>query len=423
VSERTQNLYKERIHEMGHRIASLERVLKLSQVINSTLELAPLLDIITQVATELTDTESASIMLVDKETGELRFKAVTGTSSINVKPFSVPMEGSIAGTVVQENKPLLIQDARNDPRWYQNVDAASGFVTRSIIAVPMQVHGQVIGVLEALNKRGGVQMTWDDVQVLTTLANQAAIAVENARLLSELQAAYDELNQLDQLKSDFISVAAHELRTPLSVILGYAMFLKDDASGVAKEQLDIVLQSAMRLRSLIDDMVNLREVDLGKASLELEVFSIQDLVTASVDEIRSIAEAKELEVFLRLPGEPVLIEADRKKMNIVLGNLLSNAVKFTNNNGRIGIQVGKQNATAWFSVWDTGIGIPDSKLEQIFDRFYQVEPSLARHYDGMGLGLSIAKEMVELHRGRIKVQSQQGKGSAFTVFVPCQQAR
>ncbi len=418
MSETNVAAYRERIKEMSHRISSLERLIKLSQVINSTLELAPLLDMIIQIAAELTDTASASVMLVDKETRELRFAAVTGQKSASIKPFPVPMEGSIAGTVAAENRPLLIRDARGDPRWYQEVDKATGFVTQSIMAVPLQVHGQVIGVLEALNKRGQTEMTWEDVQVLTTLANQAAIAVENARLVAELQSAYNELNELDRMKTDFISIAAHELRTPLSVILGYAMFLKDDASGTMKEQLDIVLQSAMHLRSLIDDMLNLRQVDQGQATLQLETFSLQDLVSAVVDEIRSISEAKGLQLTLSVPEEPLMIEADRSKLNIVLVNLLSNAIKFTGHGGRIGVRAGGDDDAAWFAVWDTGIGIAQENLHRIFDRFYQIESSLARHYEGMGLGLSIAREMVELHQGHIKVDSVPGQGSAFTVTIP-----
>ena len=410
--------YRERIRELSHRISGLERLIKLSQVLNSTLELAPLLDMIIQIATELTDTAAASIMLVDKETRELRFAAVTGQRSASIKPFPVPLEGSIAGTVAAENKPLLIRDARNDPRWYQEVDKATGFVTRSIMAVPLQVRGRVIGVLEALNKQGDSEMTWEDVQILTTLANQAAIAVENARLVAELHVAYDELNELDRMKTDFISIAAHELRTPLSVILGYAMFLKDDASGTMKEQVDIVLQSAMHLRSLIDDMLNLRQVDQGEATLELEMVPLQDLVTTAVDEIRSISEAKGLELTLSLPEERLMIEADRNKMTIVLLNLLSNAVKFTGSGGTIGVRVGGDSHQRWFTVWDSGIGIAQENLQRIFDRFYQVESSLARHYEGMGLGLPIAREMVELHHGHITVESMPGKGSAFTVTIP-----
>lgn len=316
---------------------------------------------------------------------------------------------------------MLIADAQSDPRWYDRVDEASGFTTKSIVAVPMQTHGRVIGVLEAINKVDGQPPTWEDVRVLTTLANQAAIAVENARLVSELQAAYDDLNELDQLKSNFIAIAAHELRTPLSVILGYATFLRNDSAGVAKEQADIVLQSAMRLRSLIDEMVNLREVDLGQAVLQLEVFSLQDLVTSAAKEIGTIVQAKEQRLSLSLPERPVFVEADRAKINIVLANLLSNAVKFTPQGGRVGVQIGQQGAQVWLRVWDTGIGIPDSHLDRVFDRFYQVEASLTRRHEGMGLGLSIAKEMVDLHHGQIDVRSSAGQGSAFTVLLPVSQ--
>jgi signal transduction histidine kinase len=411
-------MYRERIKEMENHISTLERVLKLMQVVNSTLELSPLLDIIVRVATQVTDTDSASVMLVDEETGELRFVAVSGTNSADVKPIVVPMTGSIAGTVVQENSPLLIRDAQNDPRWFQSADEISGYVTRSIIAVPMQLHGKAIGVVEALNKRRGAEMSWDDAEILSKLASQAAIAINNARLLAQLQAAYDELNELDRLKSEFISVAAHELRTPLALILGYVSFLQADASGKAKEQVEAVLQSAMRLRSLIDDMVNLREVDSGEADLVLTHFTLQELVQAGLQEIGYIAEAKQQTIATVLPEQPITVEADRDKMTLVMVNLLSNAVKFTDQGGRLGIQVGANGGSAWLTIWDTGIGISPDQIDRVFDRFYQVETSLVRRFEGMGLGLAIVKEMVELHQGQVKVESCPGKGSAFTVTIP-----
>ena len=410
---------KRQTSEMKRRISRLERALKLTQVINSELEQGPLLDIIVQAARDLTDTEAASIMLLDERTGELRF---TATTTAEVKPFPVPLDCSIAGTAFTQNKPLLIADAQNDPRWYQTPVEGSGFTTRQIATVPMQVRGEVIGVVQALNKRDGSEMTWEDVEILTTLANQAAIAIQKARLLAELQAAYDALNELDQMKSDFIAIAAHELRTPLSLILGYAMFLKEDASGATEGQLDIVLQSAMQLRSLIDEMINLRVVDAGAAALELEEFPIQELITTGIEEISSIAKAKEQRISLSMPPEPIVVEADRSRMHLVLINLLSNATKYTAQGGRIGVQASRRTDAARFIVWDTGIGIPRKDFDRIFDRFYQVGSSLARRYEGMGLGLSIAKEMIELHGGHIKVESQEGKGSAFTVTIPLRQS-
>jgi signal transduction histidine kinase len=360
-------------------------------------------------------------MLLDEDTNELHFVATTGQYSSDVKPMVVPMEGSIAGTAFQENKPLLIRDARNDPRWYQNVDDASGFVTESIIAVPLQLHGRVIGVVEALNKQSGAEMSWDDVEILSKLATQAAIAIHNARLLAELQKAYDDLNQLDAMKSDFIAIAAHELRTPLALILGYATFLREDASGRAREQMEVVLQSAMRLQSLIDDMVNLREIDSGEAELVLGMETLQGILDDGVQEIRYIAEAKDQKIALAIPKEPIVVQVDRSKMMLVTINLLSNAVKFTEPGGRLGIQAGVADGTAWFTVWDTGVGIPQDQLDRIFERFYQVETSLVRQHEGIGLGLALVKGMVDLHRGEIKVVSHPGKGSAFKVIIPLSQ--
>ncbi|MBN1137808.1 MAG: GAF domain-containing sensor histidine kinase [Anaerolineae bacterium] len=413
-----QETYQQQIKEMETRISGLERMLQIAALFNSTRNPLELLDMIVQIVTELTNTESASIMLLDQETGELHFVAVSGELSANVKPIVVPREGSIAGAIVSTNQPLLICDAQHDPRWYHGADQKSGFVTRSIIGVPMQVQGNVIGVLEAVNKLGDGQFSSGDIDTLTALANQAAIAIQNARLLEQLKNAYDELNQLDQVKSNFIAIAAHELRTPLSLILGYAMFLRAEASGETEEQLDIVLQGAMRLRSLIDDMVNLRQVDSGESVLELETFPVQTLISNTLDEMRPLIQAKKQSIHLALPKEPLVVQADQGKMGIVLTNLLSNAIKFTDQGQRIGIQAGQQGHCAWFTVWDTGIGIPQDKLSRIFDRFYQIEPSLARHYEGMGLGLSIAKAMVELHHGRIQVKSKEGSGTAFTVTVP-----
>jgi signal transduction histidine kinase len=269
-----------------------------------------------------------------------------------------------------------------------------------------------------LNKLGDEGFSQDDIQIASTLAAQAAIAIENARLLAELKHAYDDLAELDELKSNFVSIASHELRTPLAVILGYASFLRDEVSGEAGEQVDIVLQSALRLRALIDDMVNLRHVDTGEVQLERDVFSATELVREVADEFGQVAMAKQQTLRLDIPDDPLRIDADRQKIYLVLANLLSNAIKFTSSRGRVQVSALKKGDEIWITVMDTGIGIPERDYNHIFDRFYQVEPSLTRHYEGMGLGLSIAKSMVELHKGRIWVESVVGKGSRFTVALP-----
>ncbi len=410
---------EEKVEVLEKRVAVLERILRISQILTSTLQLEPLLQIITQAATELTDTEASSIMLLDKNTGELHFEVINGVKSEEVKRITVPLEGSIAGWIVREGKPLLIPDVRQDPRFYSKVDETTHFETRSILGVPLQVKGEVIGVLEALNKKTGRGIfTQDDMHTLSTLAAHAAIAIENARLMTETQKAYEELSELDRLKSDFVAIASHELQTPLTIILGYISFLKERATGEAGEQVEIVLQSALRLRSLIDDMINLRHIETGEAELELERLSLNELVTTITAEFASLAEAKRQSIGIRLAPQPPMVEADRQKLHLVLANLLSNAIKFTPEGGRIQVEVETKGNEVWVSVRDTGIGIPPREQERIFDRFYQVEPSLTRRFEGMGLGLSIAKGMVELHGGRIWVESVEGMGSSFTFALP-----
>jgi signal transduction histidine kinase len=413
-----EELLEQKIASLERRIAYLERIGKVSQILNSTLSLEPLLRIIIQSATELTHTEACSIMLLDKRTGELHFTHSIGEGSEGLRNLSVPLDNSIAGWIVRKSKPLLIRDAKADPRWHSQVDKRIDFDTRSILGVPMKVKDQVIGVMELLNKLDDRGFSQDDIQIATTLAAQAGIAVENARLLDELQRAYDELAELDRLKSDFVSVASHELRTPLSVILGYASFLREEVSGEAGEQLSIVLQSALRLRSIIDDMVNLRHVDTGEVQLERDIFSMVGLIDEVAGEFDQLAKAKQQVLHLDLPDDPLKIDADRQKLYLVLANLLSNAVKFTPAQGRLQVSARRKGEEIWVEVMDTGFGIPERDCDRIFTRFYQVEPTLTRRFEGMGLGLSIAKIMVELHNGRIWVESVEGKGSRFTVVLP-----
>jgi signal transduction histidine kinase len=411
-------LLEQRIATLERRIAYLERIVKVSQIINSTLSLEPLLRIIIQSATELTHTEACSIMLLDKRTGELRFTHSVGEGSEGLRDMTVPLDNSIAGWIVRKRKPLLIRDAKTDPRWNSQIDKTIDFDTRSILGVPLKVKDEVIGVMELLNKIDEQGFVQDDIQIANTLAAQAAIAIENARLLDELQQAYDELAELDQIKSNFVSIASHELRTPLSVILGYASFLREEVSGEAGEQIDIVLQSAMRLRSIIDDMVNLRHVDTGQAQLERDIFSMTELISDVAGEFDQLAKAKQQILRADLPEDQLKIDADWQKIYLVLANLLSNAIKFTPPEGRVQISGQRKGEELWISVMDTGIGIPERDYERIFDSFYQVEPSLTRRYEGMGLGLSVAKSMVELHSGRMWVESVVGKGSRFTVVLP-----
>ncbi|MBN1667635.1 MAG: GAF domain-containing protein [Anaerolineales bacterium] len=395
----------------------LARLVETSLTLNSTLETEPLLQSILNTAAELLGCEAVSIMLYDEQAGRLQFAAATGSNSQELAQVPVPLDGSLAGLIFKENKPLLIKDVQQEPRHFQKVAEQTRFSVRSLVGVPMRSRDQTIGVLEALNKIQG-DFSPDDSNVLAIIASQAAVAIQNARLVQALQAANQQLSQLDQLRQDFMAVASHELRTPLGIILGYASFLKEDADGQISEHATSVLNAALQLQTLVEDMTNMNLLSTGAADLYLEPRTIQDLVLKAYHRVASTAEAKNDHLHLNMPPEQVLIQADSKLL-LAFVNLLNNAVRFTPDPGEIVIRVQATAEQVQVSIQDDGIGIAPDQLERIFDQFYQVEDHMTRRYGGLGLGLAIARALVKLHNGKIWAESLGlGQGSTFYVQIP-----
>lgn len=396
----------------------MARLVEISRVLNATTNLDHLLSHIITEAADLTQAEAASILLLDPRTRQLHFKASSNEVPPEMSNMAVSLDDSIAGAILTANKPMYIQDVSQDPRWNQDVDDAIAFRTRSILGVPMHnVNQEPVGVLEALNKKGGGDFSVQDFETLSILADIAGVAVEQTRLFNELQQANAELNDLDQIKTDFIAIASHELRTPLSVILGYVSFLRDEADPRMAEQFDNVLQAAVHLRTLIQDMLNLRYVDAGTAMLtrqQVDLVALVHKLNLEADET-AVAKEQTVQVIIQADSLPVLIDQDM--MEVIIGNLLNNAVKFTPRAGRIEVVLQRKGREAWFRIKDSGMGVPDDQLERIFKRFYQVESPLRRQHEGMGLGLSIAKELVELHGGRIWAESSNQNGSEFIIAL------
>jgi signal transduction histidine kinase len=397
----------------------LARMVEISRVLNSATNLGQLLTYIIKEAAELTDTEAASILLLDPRTRQLHFVASSNEITSQMAGTPVPIDGSIAGAVLQANKPMYIPDVSADPRWNQNVDEAVDFQTSEILGVPLRnVERQPIGVLEAINKQSG-NFSRQDVETLAVLADLAGVAIEKARLFEQLGQANKELSELDQLKTDFIAIASHELRTPLSVILGYVSFLREGADTEMASQLDNVLNAATHLRNLIQDMLNLQYVDAGQTAMNLSRVDLVEVVRELAIDKDETAAAKQQIITIDLPPTVLKVLADRDMLEVVLGNLLSNAIKFTPDGGQIDIHIEQHGDEVWCCVHDEGIGISEEDLKRIFKRFYQVESPLSRRYEGMGLGLAIARDLVELNQGRLWAESQGiDKGSSFYVALP-----
>ena len=406
--------------ELRQMIIRLARLVEVSVTLNSTLDIRRLLQFIIDTAADLVDSEAASIMLVDENTHDLRFAAATGSDPDELAPIPVPLEGSIAGTIVREDRGLIINQVTGDPRHFRQVGERVRFQTRSLIGVPMRIRDRVTGVLEAVNKRGG-DFSENDLQTLSIIASQAAVALHNARLVEALQRAYDELDKLDRMKRDFISIASHELRTPLGLILGYATILREEADPAASVHAEAVLNSALRMRALIEDMTNMNLMQAGSADVSLARHPLQPVIHAAQHEVAELVRAKGQRLTVRMPQEALLAMIDPPKIGRAVANLLNNAMRFTPAEGSLRLELERRAAEAWLRVADDGAGIPPDQLEAIFERFYQVEDHMTRRHGGMGLGLAIVRAIVRAHGGRVWAESDGlGRGATFTIALPLQ---
>jgi signal transduction histidine kinase len=407
------------IQQLEAKVNSLMRLVEISTVLNSTLRLKPLLSTIMDSAAEIVDAEAGSVLLWDAKTQELRFAATnTGKSGEKLIGKPVPLEGSIAGTVLRENRVVVVDDVRRDPRHYKKMDRESDFETRSVLGVPMRSKARVIGVLEAVNKRR-LPWTQEDVNYMTILAAQAAVAIESAQMVTALQKANEELSQLDKLKSDFIAIASHELRTPLGVILGYASFLQEATDEEVRALASKVVNSALQLRRIIEDLTNLRYLEEKATDLDIEKVVLRDFLQSAIHDVRELAEARRHTLVFNEPPPHLRVAIDVIRMGMAVTNVLNNALRFTPDGGTITIDAEVRGQQVAVMVHDNGVGIARENLERIFERFVQVEDHMTRTTGGMGIGLSIARALVEAHGGKIWASSPGlNQGSTFTITMP-----
>lgn len=406
------------VEPQNTRIKRLERLLEVGRNLSAMLDLEPLLQTIIDAAADLTYCQEASILIYDPDERDLKFAAAPWFKREQMREVRVPISNSIAGQVFRYGEPILVQDAKTDPRIFREVDLTFGFKTSSLLAVPMKIKNETTGVLTAVNKINEQAFSQEDIQVLETLATQAAIAIHNANLLTQTQRAYEDMAQLDQMKSDFIAITSHELRTPLGLILGHATFMHEMVPDDLKTQMDVIVRSAVRLKDIVDDLSKVNNFQTGQTRIRKGAVNISELLEELVKSFRNEAKEREVELKLELPEGTLLIEGDAEKLGIALSHLIRNAIAFTDAGGGVVVEAAKAPEFVRIDVSDTGIGIPEEDVPRVFERFYQVEAHMTRRHGGMGLGLSVAKMMVEMHRGRIGVHSIEGEGSIFSILLP-----
>ena len=396
----------------------LTRLLEVSRSLSTMVDIETYLRSILSAAAELTGSETASLMEYDETTQELRFKYVPWFHRETVSSEKIPLDKSAAGWVFLNVKPVIIDDVKKDDRHYGKIDELSGFVTRSILGVPLLLHGRPVGVFEVFNKAGG-NFTGEDTRILESLASLATTAMQNDLLEGNAITAQNETRELDRLKSEFIAITSHELRTPLGLILGHATFLRELAGDEYGEQVDAIIRNATRLKEIIESLSSVDNYETGAASLRQRKVSMTRIIEDVTSSFHDMAFENGVSLTTETKtGDDMFIDADASKTAIVLSNLIKNAITFTQRGGRVVIRGEKQPDHIKVTVEDNGMGIPAKDLPYVFDRFYQVESHLTRRHGGMGLGLSVAKVMIEMHGGRIWAESTEGAGSTFTFLLP-----
>jgi len=396
----------------------LELLLEVCRNLSANLDLDELLAAIIDSASSLTGSESSSILVYDKESQCLRFAAAPFYISEAQRGMPISLDKSIAGLVYANVQPMALNRAAGDDRIYRAVDRELNRVTRTLLAVPLIFKGKPIGVLETINKLHDAQYTKEDVSILETLAAQAAVAVENHRLLEESRLAYQQVIELDRMKSDFIAIASHELRTPLGVILGHATFLQDVATPEQAQDLEIIVKSSMRLKEIIEEFANVDHFEHGLSRLRRGKVVINQVVQEVVNSFKEMSIERNISLVLEAPKTAVTLEGDAAKIAMALREVMKNALTFSNPGGQVKVKVEHIPGFVKIAIIDNGIGIPVNEQGKIFGRFYQVEKHLTRRHGGMGLGLSIARDMLEMHGGKITVESVEGKGSRFILLLP-----
>jgi signal transduction histidine kinase len=292
------------------------------------------------------------------------------------------------------------------------------FKVKTLLGVPMPIRDRTVGVLEAINKHNGV-FDESDATLLSVIAAHAAIAINNARLLRATQQALEKVQEANQLKSNFLSLASHELRTPLGIIIGYSTFLKEDAQGELSDHANQVLNAARQMRSILDEMNNLAMLKSDEMVLKQQKVAMEDILAYACERIKDIASTRKQKLVYAVPEEPFIVNVDIEKTALAFGNILGNAIRFSPEGSDITIGLMKDGNQVLSWVQDHGIGIPADKLQKIFEEFYQIEPPNTRRYGGLGIGLTIAKGLIEAQGGRIWAESEgAGAGSTFKVLLP-----
>jgi signal transduction histidine kinase len=419
-----------RYEALERRVRELSAVREVVQVVNQRLEMTGLLDEIVHQVGEVLGYPIVEVYLVDDT--ELVLGAACG-GPMDMEARYAMSEG-VLGRVARSGEPVFLPDVREDPDYVKGWED-----TCSEIAVPLRKEDVVIGVLN-VESPIVFGLNDDDARLLTVLADQISIALENAALYdrlrehadalelmvaertAELADALDKAQAADQLKTAFVSDVSHELRTPLSNIRLYLDLLRRGPKNRSENYLQTLDRETNRLVALIEDLLAISSLDAGTTVPNAKVLDLNKIAHALAEDRERLYADRDLKLSLNLDPALPQVEADEKLISQVLANLMTNALNYTPQGGHVEICTAHvedpEGSWSTLAVRDDGLGIPESELGRIFDRFYRGSVSRKTGTPGTGLGLSISREILQRHQGRICVESKTGEGSVFTIWLP-----
>jgi GAF domain-containing protein/anti-sigma regulatory factor (Ser/Thr protein kinase) len=420
-------LFKEldaRTRDLSRSVTELRALSEVGQAISSTLDLQAVLSTIVARATELSGTDAGVVYEYDEQREVFLPRATEHLEAEVVETMlATPVrkgEGA-TGRLAEVHEPIQLADILEAPAEsrVRSVLVRAGY--RALLAVPLVREDRLIGGLTVIRKATGV-FAPEVIELLRTFATQSALAIQNARLFREIADKSRQLETASRHKSEFLANMSHELRTPLNAVIGFSEVLLQRVFGGLNDKQDEYLKdiyaSGQHLLSLINDILDLSKIEAGRMELTPAPFHLPSALENAVTLVRERAGRHGITLELDLdPGLGELV-GDERKVKQVLLNLLSNAVKFTPEGGRISLKASRTDGAVEIAVTDTGIGIAPADQAAIFEEFRQVGTDETRKQEGTGLGLTLAKKFVELHGGRIWVESEPGRGSIFTFTLP-----
>lgn len=398
---------------------------EIGKIITSTLDLNTVFSKTVNLLIERFSFYHASIFIVEETGFNIVLRESTGAAGAEMKRNNHMLQindKSVVGKVAQNGQVVVVNDVQADPSHKFNPLLPE---TRAEAAIPLRIGNRIIGAIDIQAKTVGA-FTEDEVNVMQTLADQIAVAIDNARSFVLSQQAVMEMREIDRLKSQFLANMSHELRTPLNSIIGFSRVILKGIDGpvteLQQQDLTAIYNSGQHLLGLINDILDLSKIEAGKMELAFDEVNISDIATSVLSTMSGLVKDRPIQLKRTIEPNLPTVRADAIRVRQVMINLLSNAAKFTEE-GDIQVDVGlKRGPTGrneiQVSVTDTGPGISKQDQEKLFQAFSQVDDSPTRKTGGTGLGLSICQQLINMHGGRIWVDSDVGKGSTFHFTLP-----